>query len=68
MDKGKCCWVIKPYTKNKETGKIEQAIYCHKETSYKMALDDDGNRYRKYDAFCDEHKKIIEQEEKREQQ
>ena len=31
------------------------ATYCGRPTKYKMVRDDDGNSYRKYEAFCEEH-------------
>jgi len=37
------------------------AIYCEKPVRYKIVVDDDGNRKRKYNSFCDDHDlKVLE--------
>jgi len=45
-----CCFVLKPACKNGGP-----AVYCGAKTSYTNPKDDDGNRYRKYNTWCDEH-------------
>jgi len=46
-----CKWVLK------------NGAYCGKPVSYKMVLDDDMNKVRKYDTWCKEHKIRVQEEE-----
>ena len=46
-----CKWVLKDGT------------YCAKPVGYKMVLDDDGNKVRKYDTWCSVHKIRAAQED-----
>lgn len=45
----KCCWVTKPADTEID------AKYCNKPVRFKIVLDDDQNKVRKYNPFCDEH-------------
>lgn len=45
----KCCWVLV----QNSPGVV--AVYCHKTTAYKVKHDDDGNRMRIYEPFCELH-------------
>ena len=45
-----CAWVIRPASKGCP------AAYCGKKVSYTMVKDDWGQRYRKYNTFCNHHK------------
>lgn len=47
--KAKCNWVLRPNSPG------VNAVYCGKPVKYRMLLDDDDNKYRKYNAFCKEH-------------
>lgn len=51
---GKCVYVLKPA----EIGK--SAVYCGKKTGYTMPLDDDNNRHRIENPFCDEHQAVVD--------
>jgi len=52
-----CCWVISPA--KTENGEFIPAVYCGKKTSYKIVKDDDENKVRKYNLFCDEHEETL---------
>ena len=52
--KGKCVWVIETWKPNPGAA-MTPPVYCHKPTKYKMVEDDDGNKVRRYESFCDEH-------------
>lgn len=49
-----CCWVISPATKDKP------AQYCSNAVKYTIQFDDDGNKKRVYNTFCDGHKAIAD--------
>ncbi|QIG71473.1 hypothetical protein EVB32_002 [Rhizobium phage RHph_TM39] len=57
MAKPTCCWIIRPASYNKETGESVKAIYCGKPVRYKIEIDDDMNKRRKYNNLCDTHQK-----------
>jgi len=53
-----CRWI-------KEAAKVgKEAVYCGKPVKYKMVLDDDDNKVRKYNSFCKEHQKQVDEMEK----
>lgn len=41
--------------------------YCEKPVKYKIVLDDDNNRVRKYNTFCEEHQKLVDIQEQEEE-
>ena len=46
-----CCWVITPAAPG------QTPVYCGKRiVTYKLERDDDGNKVRKYDTLCSEHR------------
>lgn len=45
----KCHWILKPSSLG------INAVYCDKPVKFKIIKDDDNNKYRKYNSFCDEH-------------
>lgn len=56
-----CCWIHRPCSIGIE------AIYCGKPVRYTMTKDDDGNRVRKYNHFCDEHEPLAKKQEEEEE-
>lgn len=48
--KHNCRWILKNATEHPPTG-----LYCEKKVSYRIVNDDDGNKVRLYNAFCDQH-------------
>lgn len=51
MAKNKCCWVLR----NEWIAGKYEVEYCGRPTSYKVVLDDDSNKVRKYNHLCDHH-------------
>jgi hypothetical protein len=51
-----CRWVLIPNS----PGVV--AKYCEAPVGYTLPTDDDGNKYRKYNTFCTEHKARFELE------
>lgn len=43
----------------------ESAVCCGQPVGYHIVRDDDGNRVRKYDAFCEEHLARAQADEER---
>jgi hypothetical protein len=58
MDNTKCWYVLKPWTRDLQ-GNLVEPVYCHKPVHYKIVKDDDYNKVRKYNNFCDEHLIIV---------
>ena len=46
MSKHSCCWIL-------ATGE-----YCSQPVGYTIPKDEEDNRYRKYNIYCDNHKRI----------
>jgi hypothetical protein len=49
-----CRWIIIP------AGPGTEAKLCERPVSWRMVEDDDGNKVRKYNPFCDTHQKMAE--------
>lgn len=49
-----CCYALHTATKD------EPATYCNQPTKYRIVLDDDGNKVRRYDIFCPEHRAKVD--------
>ena len=50
VNSGKCRYMI---------GAIGSNDYCNKPTKYTVREDEDGNKIRKYNVFCNHHRGII---------
>jgi hypothetical protein len=58
MPVNKCCYILRPNTRT------QRAEYCGRKTKWKMVRDDDYNLVRKYNAFCDEHQRVVDEKKK----
>lgn len=50
---GECNWIF-------SMPGLFPVVKCNKPVAYRMVKDDDGNRVRRYDNLCSEHKKRSE--------
>jgi hypothetical protein len=55
----KCCFILKTWGEPDATGQRTPPVYCGAKVGWTTPEDDDGNRYRKYNSFCDEHQRIV---------
>lgn len=54
---GRCCYWL---SLNRKEGDVYiQGRQCLARCNYTMPVEDDGNRYRKYEPFCPEHTAIV---------
>ena len=49
----KCCWVIESASQGVD------AVYCDSPVKFRILKDDDQNKIRSYDMFCEKHQKLI---------